>query len=70
MGAHVLAQCVSYHEPLKMSDKWIEVAPDDIIWDNIDDVRRSEVREVGSDTMVDQHRERMKSGHVMFSRGY
>lgn len=37
MGAHVLAQCVSYHEPLKMSDKWIEVAPDDIIWDNIDD---------------------------------
>ncbi|KAG8739154.1 hypothetical protein FRC12_016411, partial [Ceratobasidium sp. 428] len=37
MGAHVLAQCVSYHEPLKMSHKWIEVAPDDIIWDNIDD---------------------------------
>ncbi|KAL5631731.1 hypothetical protein ACGC1H_007289 [Rhizoctonia solani] len=37
MGAHVLAQCVSYHEPLKMSDKWIEVSPDDIIWDNIDD---------------------------------
>jgi hypothetical protein len=38
MGAHVLAQCVSYHEPLKMSQKWIEVAPDDIIWNNIDDV--------------------------------
>lgn len=38
MGAHVLAQCVSYHEPLKMSQKWIEVSPDDIIWDNIDDV--------------------------------
>ncbi|KAG9120367.1 hypothetical protein FRC07_004167, partial [Ceratobasidium sp. 392] len=37
MGAHVLAQCVSYHEPLKMTDKWIEVAPEDIIWDNIDD---------------------------------
>ncbi|CCO29749.1 putative membrane protein C24H6,13 [Rhizoctonia solani AG-1 IB] len=37
MGAHVLAQCVSYHEPLKMSQKWVEVAPDDIIWDNIDD---------------------------------
>ncbi|KAJ1304283.1 hypothetical protein OPQ81_005443 [Rhizoctonia solani] len=37
MGAHVLAQCVSYHEPLKMSQKWIEVAPEDIIWDNIDD---------------------------------
>jgi hypothetical protein len=25
LGAHVLAQCVSYHEPLKMVDKWIEV---------------------------------------------
>ncbi|KAG9099222.1 hypothetical protein FS749_001789 [Ceratobasidium sp. UAMH 11750] len=37
MGAHVLAQCVSYHEPLKMANKWIEVAQDDIIWDNIDD---------------------------------
>ncbi|KAG8744488.1 hypothetical protein FRC10_010053 [Ceratobasidium sp. 414] len=37
MGAHVLAQCVSYHEPLKMSHKWVEVAQDDIIWDNIDD---------------------------------
>ncbi|CAE6462438.1 unnamed protein product [Rhizoctonia solani] len=37
MGAHVLAQCVSYHEPLKMSQKWVEVAPGDIIWDNIDD---------------------------------
>ncbi|KAG8729091.1 hypothetical protein FRC11_009507 [Ceratobasidium sp. 423] len=37
MGAHVLAQCVSYHEPLKMSQKWVEVSPDDLIWDNIDD---------------------------------
>lgn len=41
MGAHVLAQCVGYHEPLKMSNKWIEVAPDDIIWENIDDVSES-----------------------------
>jgi hypothetical protein len=25
LGAHVLAQCVSYHEPLVMARKWIEV---------------------------------------------
>ncbi|CAL1696410.1 unnamed protein product [Somion occarium] len=37
LGAHVLAQCVSYHKPLMMANKWIEVAPKDIIWDNIDD---------------------------------
>ncbi|KIJ24983.1 hypothetical protein M422DRAFT_194019 [Sphaerobolus stellatus SS14] len=37
IGAHVLAQCVSHHEPLKMVYKWIQVAPKDVIWDNIDD---------------------------------
>ncbi|KZS87835.1 DUF221-domain-containing protein [Sistotremastrum niveocremeum HHB9708] len=37
IGAHVLAQCVSYHEPLQMADKWIDVSTKDIIWDNIDD---------------------------------
>ncbi|KIP07764.1 hypothetical protein PHLGIDRAFT_70481 [Phlebiopsis gigantea 11061_1 CR5-6] len=37
MGAHVLAQCISYHEPLMMADKWLDVAPKDVIWDNIDD---------------------------------
>ncbi|KAF8314939.1 DUF221-domain-containing protein [Clavulina sp. PMI_390] len=37
MGAHVLAQCASYHEPLKMVDKWIELAPEDVVWENIDD---------------------------------
>ncbi|GJE96634.1 hypothetical protein PsYK624_128340 [Phanerochaete sordida] len=37
MGAHVLAQCVSYHKPLMMADKYIEVSPKDVIWDNIDD---------------------------------
>ncbi|KDQ59601.1 hypothetical protein JAAARDRAFT_153575 [Jaapia argillacea MUCL 33604] len=37
LGAHVLAQCVSYHEPLAMSDKYIEVAPKDMIWSNLDD---------------------------------
>ena len=36
MGAHVLAQCISYHQPLMMSEKWIEVSPKDVIWDNID----------------------------------
>ncbi|KAH7106891.1 DUF221 family protein [Auriculariales sp. MPI-PUGE-AT-0066] len=37
LGAHVLTQCVSYHEPLVMTDKWTEVDPHDVIWDNIDD---------------------------------
>ena len=31
LGAHVLTQCVSYHEPLAMVDKWTEVAPGDVI---------------------------------------
>jgi hypothetical protein len=35
MGAHVLAQCTSYHEPLYMAQKWIEVAPEDVIWANV-----------------------------------
>ncbi|KAL0946485.1 hypothetical protein HGRIS_012702 [Hohenbuehelia grisea] len=37
MGAHVLAQCVSYHEPLAMYDKWMEAHPKDIVWRNLDD---------------------------------
>ncbi|EIN07902.1 DUF221-domain-containing protein [Punctularia strigosozonata HHB-11173 SS5] len=37
LGAHVLAQCVSYHEPLMMADKWLEVTPRDVIWKNLDD---------------------------------
>jgi hypothetical protein len=53
MGAHVLAQCVSYHEvnhsmlypsllliipqPLTMYDKWMEANPRDIVWANLDD---------------------------------
>lgn len=32
IGAHVLAQCLSYHEPLFMSERWIEVAPEDVVW--------------------------------------
>jgi calcium permeable stress-gated cation channel len=35
MGAHVLAQCAAYHEPLYMAQRWIEVAPEDVIWANV-----------------------------------
>ena len=35
MGAHVLAQCVTYHDPLVMAQKAIEVAPEDVIWANV-----------------------------------
>lgn len=37
MGAHILSQCLSYHEPLKMYDKWMEAHPKDIVWNNLDD---------------------------------
>ncbi|TFK74613.1 DUF221-domain-containing protein [Pluteus cervinus] len=37
LGAHVLAQCVSYHKPLMMYDKWMEANPKDIVWRNLDD---------------------------------
>lgn len=37
LGAHVLAQCVSYHEPNKMYSKYMEVNPKDIVWANLDD---------------------------------
>lgn len=37
LGAHVLAQCLSYHEPLKMYNKWMEAHPKDIVWRNLDD---------------------------------
>ncbi|TRM61312.1 hypothetical protein BD626DRAFT_406026 [Schizophyllum amplum] len=37
MGAHILAQCVSHHEPLKMTEKWMEAHPKDIVWANLDD---------------------------------
>lgn len=32
IGAHVISQCVSYHEPLFMSQRWTEVSPEDIVW--------------------------------------
>ncbi|KAJ7187941.1 DUF221 family protein [Mycena filopes] len=37
LGAHVLAQCTSYHKPLAMRHKWMETSPKDIVWDNLDD---------------------------------
>ncbi|KAF8637999.1 hypothetical protein AX16_010631 [Volvariella volvacea WC 439] len=36
-GAHVLAQCISHHQPLMMYDKWMEANPKDIVWQNLDD---------------------------------
>jgi len=35
MGAHILTQCVTYHDPLVMAQKVIEVAPEDVIWANV-----------------------------------
>lgn len=37
MGAHVLAQCIAHHIPLKMTQKWLQIMPKDVIWANIDD---------------------------------
>ncbi|KAJ4485800.1 DUF221 family protein [Lentinula aciculospora] len=37
IGAHILAQCVSYHQVLQMNDRFIETHPDDIVWHNLDD---------------------------------
>ncbi|KAF9495804.1 DUF221-domain-containing protein [Pleurotus eryngii] len=37
MGAHVLAQCVSFHETNTMYNKWMEAHPKDIVWRNLDD---------------------------------
>jgi len=37
LGAHVLSQCLSYHKPMWMYNKWMEVNPKDIIWRNLDD---------------------------------
>ena len=37
IAAHMAAQCLTHHEPYRMSAslKYIEVAPDDVIWDNL-----------------------------------
>jgi hypothetical protein len=37
IAAHIAAQCLTHDEPYRMSTslKYIEVAPDDVIWDNL-----------------------------------
>ncbi|KAI0261640.1 hypothetical protein BC834DRAFT_895208 [Gloeopeniophorella convolvens] len=37
IAAHMAAQTLTHHEPYRMSDslKYVEVAPDDVIWDNL-----------------------------------
>ncbi|KAG8889514.1 hypothetical protein FRB98_003988 [Tulasnella sp. 332] len=37
MGAQILSQVVIANQPLRMYDKWVDVAPDDVVWANIDD---------------------------------
>ncbi|KAG9007929.1 hypothetical protein FRB93_006948 [Tulasnella sp. JGI-2019a] len=37
MGAQILSQVVIANQPLRMVDKWVDVAPDDVVWANIDD---------------------------------
>ncbi|KIO24905.1 hypothetical protein M407DRAFT_15343 [Tulasnella calospora MUT 4182] len=37
LGANILSQVMVSDEPLRMYDKWTDVAPDDIVWRNIDD---------------------------------
>ena len=35
MAAHLAVQSLTYHEPYRMSTKYIEVAPKDVIWGNL-----------------------------------
>lgn len=37
IAAHMAAQALSHHDPYRMANqsKWIEVAPDDVIWENL-----------------------------------
>lgn len=35
ISAHLAMQALTHHEPYRMSGRYIEVAPDDIIWDNL-----------------------------------
>ncbi|GJJ15005.1 hypothetical protein Clacol_009277 [Clathrus columnatus] len=35
IGAHMAAQVLSHHEPYCMVDKYIELAPDDVVWGNL-----------------------------------
>ncbi|BGP55330.1 hypothetical protein JCM8202_002170 [Rhodotorula sphaerocarpa] len=35
MAAHMFAQCLNHHAPLRMSSRFLEVAVDDVIWENL-----------------------------------
>jgi len=35
MAAHMAALLLTHHEPYRMSKKYIDVAPEDVVWDNL-----------------------------------
>ncbi|GAA5981751.1 hypothetical protein JCM10908_004590 [Rhodotorula pacifica] len=35
MAAHMFAQCLNHHTPLRMSSRYLEVAQEDVIWSNL-----------------------------------
>ena len=35
MAAHMAARLLTHHEPYRMAKKYIDVAPEDIVWDNL-----------------------------------
>jgi hypothetical protein len=35
LGAHLAAQSLAHHEPYRMMSKYTDVAPEDIIWSNL-----------------------------------
>jgi len=35
MAAHMAAQILTHHEPYRMGKKYIDVSPEDVVWDNL-----------------------------------
>ena len=35
MAAHLAAQLLTHHEPYRMAQKYIDVAPEDVVWNNL-----------------------------------
>jgi len=35
MAAHMAAQLLTHHEPYRMGKKYIDVSPEDVVWDNL-----------------------------------
>lgn len=35
MAAHMAVRLLTHHEPYRMAKKYIDVAPDDVVWDNL-----------------------------------